>query len=198
MSAARRMTRLAFLAMIVSALASPAYAQRVTFSQITDAVGKKFFNPATTAPDPLNPNKLIIRVHSGTDWTVSKGTEFRASTTAFSYTSAMDTIRFKVTAPAGYYIAKITYTQRGVGTAVRTGKVSGAAHWVVADVASNLGTFSTTPGLSRTIDLTGRNLTSVPVSITASLFAFATPQGGAATLQLIGADVHVQLLRLVK
>ena len=193
-----RMTRLALLAMVISSLASPAYAQRVTFSKITDAVGKKFFNPATTAPDPLNPNRLIIRVHSGMDWTVSKGTEFKASTTAFSYTSAMDTIRFKVTAPAGYYIAKITYTQRGVGTAVRTGKVSGAAHWVVGDVASNIGTFSTTPGLSRTIDLTGRNLTSVPVSITASLFAFATPQGGAATLQLIGADVHVQLLKLVK
>ena len=31
-----RMTRLAFLAMVISALASPAYAQRVTFSQITE------------------------------------------------------------------------------------------------------------------------------------------------------------------
>jgi hypothetical protein len=192
------MTRLAFVAMLFSALASPAYAQRVTFSQISDAVAKRFFNPATTAPDPLNRNRLIIRMHTGRDWTILKETEFRASTAAFSYTSAMDTIRFRVTAPAGYYIAKITYTQRGVGTAVRTGKVSGGAHWVVGDVASSLGTFSTTPGLSRTIDLTGRNLTSLPVSITASLFAFATPQGGAATLQLIGGDVQVQLLPLVR
>jgi hypothetical protein len=198
MQAVRRMTRLAFVAMIFLALASPAYAQLVTFSQISDAVGKRFFNPATTAPDPLNPNRLIIRMHTGMDWTISKGTDFRASTAAFSYTSAMDTIRFRVKAPAGYYIAKITYTQRGVSTAVRTGKVSGGAHWVVGDFAFNLGTFSTTPGLSRTVDLTGRNLTSLPVSITASLFAYATPQGGAATLQLIGADVHVQLLPLVQ
>jgi hypothetical protein len=198
MQATWRMTRLAFVAMIFSALASPAYAQLVTFSQISDAVGKRFFNPATTAPDPLNPNRLIIRMHTGMDWTISKGTDFRASTAAFSYTSAMDTIRFRVKAPAGYYIAKITYTQRGVWTAVRTGKVSGGAHWVVGDFAFNLGTFSTTPGLSRTVDLTGRNLTSLPVSITASLFAYATPQAGAATLQLIGADVHVQLLPLVQ
>ena len=198
MQAAWRISRLAIVATIFSALASPAYAQRVTFSQIGDAVAKRFFNPATTAPDPLNPNRLIIRMHTGIDWTIATGTEFRASTAAFSYTSAMDTIRFRVTAPAGYYIAKITYTQRGVGTAVRTGKVSGGADWVVGDSAFNLGTFSTTPGLSRTVDLTGRNLTSLPVSITASLFAYATPQGGAATLQLIGADVHVQLLPLVK
>jgi hypothetical protein len=198
MQAAWRMTRLAFVAMIFLALASPAYAQLVTFSQISDAVGKRFFNPATTAPDPLNPNRLIIRMHTGMDWTISKATDFRASTAAFSYTSAMDTIRFRVKAPAGYYIAKITYTQRGVGTAVRTGRASGGAHWVVGDFAFNLGTFSTTPGLSRTVDLTGRNLTSLPVSITASLFAYATPQAGAATLQLIGADVHVQLLPLVQ
>jgi hypothetical protein len=196
MQAAWRITRLAFVAMIFSALASPAYAQRVTFSQISDAVGKKFFNPATTAPDPLNPNRLIIRMHSGMDWTISKGTEFKASTAAFSYTAAMDTIRFRVKAPAGYYIAKITYTQRGVGTAVRTGAVSGGAHWVVGDFAFSLGTFTTTPGLSRTVDLTGRNLTSLPVSITTSLFAYATPTSGAATLQVIGADVLVQLLPL--
>jgi hypothetical protein len=197
MQAAWRITRLAFVAMIFSALASPAYAQRVTFSQIGDAVAKRFFNPAATSPDPLNPNRLIIRMHTGMDWTIAKGTEFKASTAAFSYTSAMDTIRFRVTAPAGYYISKITYTQRGVGSALRTGKVSGGSHWVVGDSAFSLGTFSTTPGLSRTVDLTGRKLTSLPVSITASLFAYATPQGGAATLQLIGADVLVQLLRLV-
>ena len=198
MGAASHMTRLTFVAMILSALASPAYAQRVTFSQISDAVGKRFFDPATSAPDPLNPNRLIIRMHTGLDGTVSKATDFRASTAAFSYTSAMDTIRFRVNAPAGYYIAKVTYTQRGVGTTVRTGAVSGGAHWVVGDSAFNLGTFSTTPGLTRTVDLTGRNLTSLPISITASLFAFATPQAGAATLQLIGADVHVQLLPLVR
>ena len=37
----------------------------------------------------------------------------------------MDTIRFRVKAPVGYYIAKITYTQRGVASVIRTGKVAG-------------------------------------------------------------------------
>ena len=49
------MTRLAFLAIVISALASPAYAQRVTFSQITDAVGKKFFNPGDDRTGPAQP-----------------------------------------------------------------------------------------------------------------------------------------------
>jgi hypothetical protein len=196
MHAAWRIKRLAFMALIISALGSPAYGQQATFSQISDAVGKKFFNPSTTAPDPLNPNRLIIRMHSGMDWTVWKGTEFKASTLAYSYTTAMDTIRFRVKAPTGYYIAKLTYTQRGTGTAVRTGIVSGAAQWVIGDFAFNIATFSTTAGLSRTVDLTGRNLTSLPVSITTTLFAYATPSLGAATLQLTGADVYVQLLPL--
>jgi hypothetical protein len=196
MQAAWRITRLAFVAMVLSAVGSSAYGQQVTFSQISDAVPAKFFNAATTAPDVQNPNRLIIRMHTGMDWTIWKATDFRASTAAYSYTSAMDTIRFRVKAPAGYYIAKITYTQRGAGTAERTGKVSGGAHWVVGDFAFNLGGFSTTPSLSRTVDLTGRNLTSLPVSITASLFAFATPQLGSANLALTGAEVHVQLLPL--
>jgi hypothetical protein len=196
MPSAWRITRLAFAAMVLSGMSSLAYGQQATFSLIDDAVGAKFFNPATTAPDHLNPNKLIIGLHSGMDFTTWKATEFRASTAAFSYTAAMDTIRFRVKAPTGYYIAKMTYTQRGTGTAERTGKVSGGAHWVVGDFAFNLGTFTTAPGLSRTVDLTGRNLTSVPVSITASLYAFATPSLGSASLALTAADVHVQLLPL--
>jgi hypothetical protein len=196
MPSAWRITRLAFAAMVLSGMSSLAYGQQVTFSHIDDAVGAKFFNPATTVPDRLNPNRLIIGFHSGMDFTTWKATEFRASTAAFSYTAAMDTIRFRVKAPAGYYIAKMTYTQRGTGTAERTGKVSGGAEWVVGDFASHVGTFTTTPGMSRTIDLTGRNLTSVGVSVTASLYAFATPSLGSATLALTGADVHVQLLPL--
>jgi hypothetical protein len=193
MQSAWRITRLAFLTMVLSSVGSLAYGQHVTFAKINDAVPAKFFNAATTKPDPGNPNRLIIGMHTGMDPTIWKTTEFRASTAAFSYTAAMDTIRFRVNAPAGYYIAKITYTQRGTGTAERTGKVSGGAHWVVGDFALNLGGFTTTPGMSRTVDLTGRNLTTVPVSITASLSAFATPQLGSATLALTGADVYVQL-----
>ncbi len=196
MRLARHISRLAFLVMALSSVPSIAHAQQVTFSHIDDAVPARFFNPATTKPSALSPNTLIIGMHTGMDWTLWKATEFRASTASFSYVAAMDTIRFRVKAPAGYYVAKVTYRQRGTGTAERTGKVAGGAHWVVGDFASSLGIFSTTPGLSRTIDLTGRNLTTVPVSITASLFAFATPQLGAASLALTGAEVQVHLLRL--
>jgi hypothetical protein len=196
MRAAWRITRLAFATMVFSAVHTLAYGQQVTFSHIDDAVPAKFFNPATTKPALGNPNTLIIGMHTGMDSTIWKATDFRASTAAFSYTAAMDTIRFRVKAPAGYYIAKLTYSQRGTGTAERTGKVSGGAHWVVGDFASNLGTFTTTPTMSRLMDLTGRNLTSLAVSITASLFAFATPQLGSATLGVSGAQVQVQLLPL--
>lgn len=196
MHAAWRVPRLALAAVIFSALTSPAHAQQATFSRISDAVPKKFFNPATTAPDPANPNRLIIRMHTGMDWTILKATDFKASTAAYSYPLAMDTIRFKVKAPTGYYIAKITYTQRGFGSAERTGRIIGGAHWVVGDFAFQLGTFGPTPGLTQTVDLTAHKLTSVPVSITASVFAFATPQLGSGTLQLTGADVSVQLLPL--
>jgi hypothetical protein len=196
MRLAWRISRLAFLVMGLSSVPSLAHGQQATFSHIDDAVPARFFNPATTRPSALNPNTLIIGMHTGMDWTLWKATEFRASTASFSYVAAMDTIRFRVKAPAGFYVAKLTYRQRGTGTAERTGKVAGGAHLVVGDFASSLGTFTTTPGLSRTIDLTGRNLTNVGVSITASLFAFATPQLGAATLALTGAEVQVQLLRL--
>lgn len=196
MCSAWRTTRVALMAMVLSGGGSLAHGQQVRFSQINDAVPARFFNAATTAPDLWNPNTLIIGLHTGMDWTIWKSTDFRASTAAFSYTAAMDTIRFRVRAPAGFYIAKITYTQRGTGTAQRTGKVSGGANWVVGDFALSLGGFSTTPSMSRTLDLTGRNLTSLPVSITASLFAFATPQLGFASLALTGAEVHVELLPL--
>jgi len=49
----------------------------------------------------------------------------------------------------------------------------------------------TVPGLTQTMSLVGKNLTSVSVAITASLTAFATPTSGSAMLQLTGADVKV-------
>ena len=58
--------------------------QDVKFTAIRDAVPNKFFNPETTAADPLNPNRLVIGLHTGMDWTVWKATDFRASSAAFS------------------------------------------------------------------------------------------------------------------
>jgi hypothetical protein len=121
------------------------------------------------------------------DWTTWKATDFRASTASFSHGTAVDTIRFRITAPEGFYIAKVTFTQKGSGSVVRIGKAAGGGSWVVGDFADDLGVFATNPSMTRTVDLTGYNVTSVPVSITQSLFAFSPPLAGSATVSLTAA-----------
>jgi hypothetical protein len=183
---------------IILGAASTARGQAVTFSDLNDAVPSKYFDAAASAADAADPNKLIIGFNTGLDpasWTAN---DFKASTAAFSRPSAMDTISFSAHAPAGFYIAKITYTQRGSGSIARTGKAAGGSNWVVGGFASNLGLFGTNPTLSSTADLTGMNLTSVPVSITTALFAFSTPQLGSATVAVTSADVVVELLPLIE
>ena len=100
------------------------------FVDITDAVAGRFFDAAATEADPADGNKLIIRFNTGRDPATWKANDFRASTAAFSHLSAMDTINFKIVPPAGHYVAKVTYTQQGTGSIVRTGK---AARWVELD-----------------------------------------------------------------
>jgi hypothetical protein len=165
----------------------------VTFSVINDGVPSRFFDAVTTAPDPSNLNRLIIGFNSGLDAKTWKGTDFRASTAAFSHRSAMDTISFRIQAPEGYYISSITYSQRGTGSVLRLAGASGSAHWVVGDIAAPLGDFSTTPTLTRTIDLTGSDLTFLPVSITTGLFVWAAPSLGSATLSVTEAEVVVEI-----
>lgn len=176
--------------------ARSAHAQAVTFTRIDDAVGSRFFDPATTRVDAVDRNKLNIGFNKGLDSATLKYRDFKASTAAFSYATAMDTISVRITAPAGYYIAKVTYTQRGSGTVLRTGRLLCGATLIVADIASSLGTFSTNPDLTETVDLTSRRLTVLPVSITNSLNAFATSTTGSATVTLTGAEIQVELRRL--
>jgi hypothetical protein len=186
----------AAIVVMVLGAASIAEGQVVTFSRISDAVPSRFFDAATSAPAPLDANTLIIGLNTGFDSATWKWRVFRASTATYSYTNAMDSISFTIQAPPGFYISKITYTQRGTGSVLRTGKASGAATWIVAGRAASLGAFTTNPTLSRTMDLTGKKMTVVPVSITNSLFAYSTPSLGSATVGLTGAQVRVQLLPL--
>jgi hypothetical protein len=182
-------------AVLIIGTAASAQAQTVTFSRIDDAVASRFFDPVTTKVDSLNRNKLNIGFNTGLDPVTRKYREFTASTAAFRYPTAMDTISLRITAPAGYFIAKVTYTQRGTGSIVRTGKLLCGGTLVVAESASSLGTYSTSPSRTQTVDLTSRRLTVVPVSITNSLNAFATSSLGSATVTLTGADITVQLQR---
>jgi hypothetical protein len=180
-------------AMLLGA-ASVAHAQSVTFSDINDAVPSRFYDAAASAADPADPNRLIIRFNSGLDPSNWKSNEFKASTAAFSHTAAMDTITFRIHAPEGFYISKVTYTQRGTGSVVRTAKAAGGAAWVVDDASADLGQFGSNATLTATADLTGQNKTFVPVSITSSLFAFAPPSLGSATVAITYAEVFVELL----
>lgn len=173
---------------------SMAHAQSVTFSKVNDGVPGRFFNAANSAPDPSNPNRLVIGFNSGTDPNSWKTNDFKASSEAFSHTTAMDTISFVVEAPEGYYISRITYTQRGTGYVVRTGRAAGAANWIVGEYAADLGVFGTNPSLTRTMDLSAARLRRVPVSISNSLFAFSTPTLGSATVSVTSADVVVELI----
>lgn len=173
-----------------------AHGQTASFLDIRDAVPARFYDATTTAPDAVDPNMLRIGLNTGLDFRTFKYADFRASSAAFSHASAMDTIKFRVVAPEGYYISKITYSQRGTGSVIRTGKAAGMANWVVGHVVAELGLFGTSPTLSETIDLTGLNLTEVPVAISNSLFAFSTPLLGSATVGLTGAEVVVELLPL--
>ena len=171
-------------------------AQTVTFTNLNDAVPSRFFNAAGSGVDPVNRNRLIVAFNTGRDPATLRANAFRASTEAFNHSIAMDTLRVLVTAPRGFYISRVTYNQRGAGSVARTGAAAGASTWVVGGRAGNVGVFSTNPALTRTMDITGLNLTSVPVSITTSLYAFATPRLGSATLAVTGADLFVQVLPL--
>jgi hypothetical protein len=167
--------------------------EAVTFSDISDAVPGKYFDAATTAPDANNPNRLIIGFHTGFDADTWTNNTFTASTAAFHRGAAMDTLSFLIEAPPGFYIARITYTQRGTGALSRTGAATGGANWVVDGMAADLGLFHANPTVSGTVDLTGQNKIIVPVSITIGVFTFATPQLGAATIAVTSAEVLVEL-----
>ena len=164
------------------------------FVDINDAIAGRFFDARKTAPSGDDPNRLVIAFHTGIDWNTWKNTDFRASTEAFSYPVAMDTISFTIEAPKGFYIARVTYTQGGRGSILRTGKAAGTAQWVVGAFAAPLAQFGTNPTVvGAEADLTGLGMTSVPVSITNGLFAFATPSLGSAIVEVNNAEVQVYL-----
>lgn len=165
-------------------------ASTTRFVEISDAVPTSFFDASTSAADPLDPDRLVIGFHAGADPTTLVARDFKASALPFGHRAAMDTISFTILAPTGRFVSRVTYAQRGTGSTGRTDLVAGGATWVVAGVPGNLGVFSGEPSLSGTLDLAPSRLTSVPVSITLSLFA------STGSVAVTGADVHVELLPL--
>jgi hypothetical protein len=191
----RRFAWLTFT-MAVLGFAPPLSAQNVTFTDLRDAVPLKFFSAGTTQPDAANPNTLIIGFESGRDSGNLLDDEFRASTLAFGNRVAMDALSFNIVAPAGYYVSSITFEQAGAGTIQRVADARGTSSWVVNGLPGSLGVFRTDPSLSQTITFTDSRLTVVPVSITTSLFVFAPPSAGDATLEVTSARVTVAVAPL--
>jgi hypothetical protein len=184
--------------LVFVACSSTASAQSVAFKSLRDAVPDKFFNAAASAPDPANPNKLVIRFNTGLDFRTLTYNDFRASTAAFNVRSAMDTLSFDVVVPStcvGCYVASITYTQKGAGSVLRSGAAYGASNWIVAGVPSQLGFFGANPTLTRTADVRALRLRTVPVVITTSLFAWAPPALGSASTTVSYAEVVVVIAR---
>src|SRR5947209_3945951 len=107
----------------------------VTFTGINDAVPGRFFDAATSAPEPTDPNTLVIGLHTGTDPTTWKDRDFKASMLPFSYPSAADTISFTIHAPAGYYVATVTYHETLVLGDSRTGRSFASTQMVVNGIA---------------------------------------------------------------
>jgi hypothetical protein len=179
-------------------VASTAHAQSVTFTSLRDAVPEKFFDAATSVADPANPNRLIINFNSGFDLTTFTFNGFAATTGPFGLSSAMDTVSFDIVVPEdciGCYVASVTYTQKGVGTVLRSGTAQGAASWMVADVPAQLGFFGSDPTLTGTVDVSALQLRTVPVAITASLFAWSSPRFGFASTMITDAEVVVEIVR---
>jgi hypothetical protein len=184
---------IAAFALAVFAIAVPSAAQTVIFTDIRDAVPLKFFSAAGTHVDPGAPNTLLIGLESGRDSGDLRDDEFRASTGTSGNRNAMDTISFTVVAPAGHYVASITYEQVGSGSILRVADAHGASSWVVNGHPASLGFFRPNPTLTRTLTLTDPQLAVVPVSITTNLSAFAASSFGDAIMEITSAKVVVTL-----
>jgi hypothetical protein len=191
---------IAVTGLALSAFSTPSVAQVppvVAFEDIDDAVARfrfgflnyGYFSAAGTAPAPNNPNTLIIGLDN-----------FRAGGSGLTRALpvAHDTISFLVTAPDGYYIRSLTYTQTGQGSISRLGFVSTSTSWVVDGNAVNVGRRSTTGAysVSSVVDLTNQGKTSVAVSITSSLTAVTTGTVGSSACAISSARVVVRLAPL--
>ena len=151
-----------------------AQAQVATFSDLHDAAAGKFFDATTSAPSAANGNQLNIGLSTGFDAFTLISIELRASTRAGFNLMADDTISFVVTAPAGFYVASLTYSQQGTASTSRTAVQNGNSQWTVAGFPAIVGEYAGNPTVSGVVDLTALQPTSVPVSITVSLVAGPT------------------------
>jgi hypothetical protein len=186
------------VAMLVASGAAPANAQNAVFTEIRDAVPLRYFDPATTAAQPGAPNTLVIGFHD------TDPLRFRAALqdgNTIGTRLAADTLSVVVTAPSGQYISSITCHVSGRGAVNTPGDARASANLVVNGQPVDLGSFGGGQfppsgadwSSSRTITFENQALTSVPVSLTAHLYAFAANALASAEVDLTSATIVVAL-----
>ena len=176
------------LASLLFGLSAVAQSAVVTFSDITDGNGTSaYFDPATTTPDGGDGNVLNIGLDS-----------FLADGSSGATTSAVDTISMVITAPDGYVITSVTYSE--TGTVETTNGVATASGSIVADgIPSNFLTVIAAPGTAVGgwgIDagpVAIANKQSIAVSITNSLFAFSFSPQEIALIEKTDATLTVEI-----
>lgn len=175
---------------LVLGQATYAQAQVAEFNRVRDAVPGKFFDADTTDPGKKNPNALVIGFDSGLDTKTFTSNNLAVSNLAYANRSASDTISFRVVAPEGFYISKLVYKQKGTFSTLRGATQRGTAQWTVAGFPNLIGDF-VDPNLNASVNLDDLQRTTVPVSISVSLFAGAT-----GSLEITDARVVVTLAPL--
>jgi hypothetical protein len=179
--------------MLVASHAAPASAQNAIFTEIRDAVPLRYFDSSRTQPEA---NTLVIGFHE-TD-------PFRASAEVDNLTGTRlvaDTLSVVITAPAGRHISSITCHLSGRGAVNTPGDARASANLVVNGQPVDLGSFGGAQfpatgapwSSSQTITFADQALTSVPVSLTAQLFAFAVNALASAEVDLTSATIVVEL-----
>lgn len=147
-----------------------AHAAMVTISAPTYAntLPGEGFGPVTnvTGPgDPVNTTVLEIEV---SDF------ELEASNETGTFKSMFDTVSFELTAPAGYYITRVSYSE-GLWTTASTGEAGGGLTYAtgslsVGGTASTLGVHMWTAPINVQFDMgSAINLAGQPTSVTVSV-----------------------------
>ncbi|MCP4288830.1 MAG: VPLPA-CTERM sorting domain-containing protein [Gammaproteobacteria bacterium] len=164
---------------------SQAAMDEVTFSDIVDGDGlSSLFDVDATAVDLSDGNKLIIGLNN-----------FSANGDSILTYSAVDTLTMTIDAPSGYFITSVSYTEGGDGqtengVATATGALvadSTPINFLTQIFAPNADSGWTITPATILID----NKTSIVVSITNSLFAFAFAPGEIAQITKTSATLTI-------
>lgn len=171
-------------AVALAAITFGANAATVTFSNLADGNGApSFFDIGTTT---ISGNQITIGINN-----------FKADGASQVTVSALDTFSFTVTAPTGFKITKITYTESGKGET--TNGVAAATGSITADgTPKNFLTQLFIPNTSESDwSITGSvnvaNKDSIAVSIVNSLFAAAFLPTDLAYVEKTGASISVDI-----